>query len=100
MITLKAFCLSVGLTNCGIVTEVFQNGKSLGDGLVTFSEVSQTLASETGLRAFTIPKADFLKIFESDAFEFDVELVLPNDPDKPQPECKADKFEFVTKWNL
>jgi len=100
MITLKAICLAAAITDCGIVTEVFQSGKSIGNGIVTFSDVSQKLASESGLKAFVIPKADFLKIFQSKAINFDVQIVLPNEPDKPQPECKADKFEFVTKWVL
>lgn len=100
MITLKAICLAAAVTDCGIVTEVWQNGKSLGNGIVTFAEVSQKLASETGLRAFTIPKNDFLKIYQSESLNFDVDIVLPNEPDKPQPECKADKFEFVTRWTL
>lgn len=100
MITIKAFCLAAGLVDCGIVMDVFQNGQNKGQGLITFSEVSQKLASETGLTAYTIPKKDFEKIFKSDAFDFDVEIVLPNQPDKPQPECKADKFEFVTRWSL
>lgn len=100
MITLKAICLAAAVTDCGIVTEVFQAGKSQGQGIVTFAEVSQKLASESGLRAYVIPKTDFLKVFQSKEINFDVQIVLPNEPDKPQPECKADKFEFVIKWVL
>jgi len=101
MITLKAICLAAAITDCGIITEVFQDGKSIGQGIVTFEEVAQKIANESGLKTFTIPKDDFLKIFQSDAIDFDVEIVLPNDPEQPQPECDASKkFEFVTKWNL
>ena len=101
MITLKAICLAAAVTDCGIVTEIFQDGKSIGQGIVTFEAVAQKLASESGLPAFTIPKKDFLTVFQSNAIDFDVQIVLPNEPDKPQPQCDASKkFEFVTRWSL
>jgi hypothetical protein len=100
MITLKAICLAAGLTDCGIVTEVYGDGKSLGEGLVTFAEVSEKLSNESGLKPYLIPKADFEKIFNSNNFDFDVTIVLPNEPDDPIPGCKAEKFEFVTRWGL
>jgi hypothetical protein len=100
MITLKAICLAAGLTDCGIVTEVYGDGKPLGKGLVTFAEVSAKLSNESGLKPYLISKEDFEKIFNSNNFQFDVTIVLPNDPDNPIPGCKAHNFQFVTKWKL
>lgn len=100
MITLKAICLAAGLTDCGIVTEVYGDGKSLGQGLVTFAEVAEKLSNESGLKPYIISKEDFDKIFNSRNFDFDIEIVLPNEPDQPIPGCKVDKFEFVTKWSI
>ena len=100
MIELKAICLTASLINCGIITNVFQNGKNLGDGIVTHAEISQTLASETGLTAYIIPKKDFEKIFLSDVFRFDISIVIPIEPDKPQPECEVGEYQFLTRWLL
>lgn len=100
MITLKAICLAAGLTDCGIVMEVYGGGKSLGQGLVTFAEVSAKLSNESGLKPYIISKEDFEKIFNNRNFDFDIEIVLPNEPDNPIPGCPVQNFQFITKWKL
>lgn len=100
LVTLKAFCIAAGVTDCGILVDVKGDGKDIGKGLVTHAEVADVLSSETGYRPFVINKSDFEKVFNSQTFNFDVTIVLPNEPDNPIEACKADKFEFITRWEL
>lgn len=100
-VIVKAFCLTQDVTDCGIVQEVFVDGKSKGQGLVTFEEVAESLATTTGLPTFTIPKSQFVKLFNSDVFEYDVSIVFPEPPGEDINVCPVvNKFEFVTRYTL
>lgn len=99
-LTVRAVCVTKGELDCGIIQNVYQGGKNLGEGIVTHSETADVLSSETGLKSYLIPKDDFYKIWDSGIFEFDIEFVLPNDPVDPVKCDTGGNFEFVTRITL
>lgn len=99
-LTVKAVCVTQGELDCGMIQTIYANGREVGEGLVTHKGPSEVLSSETGLTAYTIPKEDFYKIWDSGLFEFEITFVLPNEPVDPK-QCEVGaNFEFVTRVQL
>lgn len=98
-LAVKAVCVTQGELDCGIRQNIFSGGKDLGEGIVTHKDAADILSSETGLTSYIIPRDDFYKIWDSGIYEFDIEFVLPNEPDKPV-KCETGSFEFVTRISL
>ena len=102
-ISVKAFCL-VGSTidDCAIEQEIYKNGKSVGNGLVTKASMVRHLSSVSNLPVYVVPSDVWLGVWvRSDSvWEKDIEYFKPVSSGNISYSCNAANFKFVTMYDF
>jgi len=102
-ISVSAFCLTgATIDDCAMVQEVFVNGKSIGDGIVTKPSMARHIRPHSDLPIYTIDSNSWAAAWSQSDYmwEKDVTFIKPSNGTKPSNICDVRNFQFVTFYNF